>query len=52
MTILQVTALAQGGLLASTGPAVNAPPIVVAVAGLLAGIGLIATGARMHRTKP
>lgn len=40
------------GMLASTGPAVNAPLIVAAVAGLLAGIGLIVTSARMHRTKP
>jgi len=39
------------GMLAVTGPSVNAPLLVAALAAILAGVGLIATGLRMHRRR-
>lgn len=38
------------GILASTGPSVNAPLLVAAIGAVLAGAGLILTGIRMRRT--
>ncbi|MGI5191628.1 ice-binding family protein [Promicromonospora sp. CA-289599] len=39
------------GMLATTGPSVNAPLLATSIAAILAGVGLIATSVRMHRRR-